>query len=215
MRWRSEPGFHGRDERPGSDQPAVNVKIDRDRAAALGVTPSADRNRAGRGVRRPADFDDLRRVQPVLGDAGTAAAIPERSGGPEPALHHAERRDRRHHAIERHARRHRHDAAGAACRRHQARARHDAAQRQPSGPASGGDDFVQSRAGLRAERRDDARSPRSSSQLDMPPGIVRARSRARRRRSRVRSAISACCSRSRSSPSTSSWAFSMRASSIR
>ena len=45
--------------------PSVQVKIDRDRAAAFGVSPQQIENRAGLGLRRPADFPDQHLVQPV------------------------------------------------------------------------------------------------------------------------------------------------------
>ncbi len=46
--------------------PAVNVDIDRDKAAALNVTPAAIETAACRSVWRRADFHDLRHVEPIL-----------------------------------------------------------------------------------------------------------------------------------------------------
>ena len=55
--------------------PAVNVDIDRDRAAALGVTRHADRKCAGRGLGGQQVSQIYGSVGPVSGDPGTAAAI--------------------------------------------------------------------------------------------------------------------------------------------
>ena len=81
-----------RDDRPAcrtspatcrSTSPQVNVDIDRDQAAALGVTAAADRGRALHRLRLAADLDHLHADQPVLGDPGAASrsisAIPRRS----------------------------------------------------------------------------------------------------------------------------------------
>ncbi len=54
------PGFVGVNSDLDCRHPSVNVDIDRDRAAALGVSPVGHRNRAGCCLRRRADFADLR-----------------------------------------------------------------------------------------------------------------------------------------------------------
>ena len=58
--------------------PQVNVEIDRDKAAALGVTRAANRERALRRLRRTPDLHDLRRRGRILGRLRGAAAIPAR-----------------------------------------------------------------------------------------------------------------------------------------
>ena len=48
--------------------PRLKVKIDRDRAASLGMTAAADRGRARRGLRLAADLHHLHLARPVSGD---------------------------------------------------------------------------------------------------------------------------------------------------
>ncbi len=55
--------------------PSVHVKVNRDRAAALGRIDEPDRNRAWRLLRRPADFDHQHLCRSVQSHAGTFAAI--------------------------------------------------------------------------------------------------------------------------------------------
>ncbi len=69
--------------------PQVNVEIDRDRAAALGVTRAADRRRALQRLRLAPGLDDLHAEQPVPGDPGARAGVPARPVGARAALRRA------------------------------------------------------------------------------------------------------------------------------
>ena len=86
-------------------------------------------------------------------------------------------------------------------------------ERQSSGPVRGDDDFVQPRAGARAERSAEGDRGRGRQH---PYAVDRARRVRRHRRDLPAIAIrrSCCCSARRWSPSTSCWAFSTRATSI-
>ena len=105
--------------------PAVQVKIDRDRAAALGVTPQQIETALGAAFGGQQISQIYAAVRPVSGDPGTAAAIsaamPQRSarGSTSPAstaatlvpLNAVTTIDRRHHAAQR-------QSSGPGSRRH-------------------------------------------------------------------------------------------------
>ena len=67
-------------------QPQITVDIDRNRAAALGVSGAGDREHALRCLRLAPGVDDLRADQSVLGRDGARAALPDRPVGAVAAL---------------------------------------------------------------------------------------------------------------------------------
>ena len=221
------PGFADVTSDMDFASPSVDVDIDRDQAASAWRLDLLHRNRAGRLLRRPADFHHLCQRRRILGDAGIAAAISERHQRYRPALYFLQ-----------HGR--------------PARSTSSSAGIAPNGGTSSASTTsagtVNSLVPLSAVTKlTPGTMPLAVNHLGQLPAItisfnltiglcaVRcghrdqpdarqhrhaarpcwASSRARPRPSRVRWAIWACCSPSPSSRSISSWAFSMRASSIR
>ena len=148
--------------------PQVNVDIDRDKAAALGVTANADRERVLRRVRPALGLDDLR---PVNEYKVLLELAPQFQATRALSLCTSRRRRLVAAVLQRRRPAHRRRPGRAA--RH-ARARQAAgrpADRQPLRPAAGGDDLVRPRAGRVARRRAHAACARSPTRT-LPEGVT-------------------------------------------
>ena len=109
--------------------PQVNVQIDRERAATLGVTAQQIEAALVRRIRLAPGLDDLHAEQSVLRDHGAEAGIPARRERPRHALHPIATR-----------------RAGPAERGLQHHAERWSARDHAFGPAAFGDDLVQHRS---------------------------------------------------------------------
>ena len=208
--------------------PQVNVEIDRDKAAALGVTANAIENafydaygpRWVSTIYAPVnEYKVLLELAPQFQADPAALSLLYFKAAGNGAGNAAQANRRRRRRDGRGSRCGRRGRGGAGRRRRPARharardAGHRPADGEPLRPAAGGDDLVRPRAGRVARRRAHPR-PRRRRRRTCPKASA-ASSRAPPRRSRARSPISRCCSSSRSSSSTSCSASSTRATSTR
>ena len=83
---RGAAGVPGRHDRPAAENPQVNIEIDRDQAASLGVSAAQIEDALYTRLRLAADLDDLRGHQPVPGDPGARARVPAEPGALDAAL---------------------------------------------------------------------------------------------------------------------------------
>ena len=156
---RQEPGLVDLTSDLEVTSPQVNVEIDRDKAAALGVTANTIESAFLRCLRTTLGLDDLRTGERVQGAVGAGAAVPGRSLGVVTALLQVPRH--RGESIEWVG----HDGdlrrvagrvewrAGTARHPGSRHRDHRSPDREPLRPALSGDDFV--RAGARRVARHD------------------------------------------------------------